>query len=342
MARIRAAMDGVVDSGQFIGGAAVSRCESDLADFAAAGFAVGVGSGTDALLLALLAHGIGPGDVVITTPFSFASTAEAIVRVGATPHFVDVDPDTLCISGAALERALARTNAKALVIVHLFGRIAHDAIAVARRHGVTIIHDAAQAFGPRLTQSGTSCCSFQSSKSLAAFGDAGAVLTDDGAIADRVRTLARHGVSRGRCEGLGMNSRLDALQAAVISVKLGVHHDAMAKRRHHAARYHQALADVPLGRLAAFGAGDVPLFYVVRSTRRDRLQAALAEHGIESRVYYPELLCDQPAFQCDADVPIARRATRDVLSLPVHEQLHAADVDRVVEVLRAASDAASG
>ncbi len=370
---LRAAVDRVARSGSFVLGEAVASFERALARHCGVAHAVGVASGTDALALALLAAGVAPGDRVITTPLSFIATAEAILRVGATPLFVDVDEEGLCLSPTAVETVLARCQRDgqgklvdpvsgalvgAIVPVHLYGRVADlSALAsLAREAGLPLIEDAAQAVGAQvdgrpLGQDGAACLSFFPTKNLGAWGDGGAVLSNDEALAERVRALRVHGASGpGTFGQLGFNSRLDAIQAAVLEVKLGHLDEWNEGRRSNAERYGQCLTEAGLSPWVAappaLRDGDLCHLYTVQvlggsgGQPRAALQAHLAEAGIGSAVYYPKLLCDQPAIAARTTapppgLPVARAATRRVLSLPVHERLAAGSVERVVEAMAA-------
>ena len=325
-AAMRAAVDRVATSSQFVLGDEVAAFEQALAGYCGKKHGIGVGSGTDALVLALRASGVAPGDVVVTTPLSFIATAEAIIRVGATPRFVDVEPDTLCLCPEATK---AQTDANAIVPVHLYGHACAPALCSGQT-GLPVIHDAAHALG--IDVAGTMCVSFHPSKLLGAWGDAGAVLTDDDDVAARVRSLRIHGRdSEGRYVELGLNSRLDAIQAAVLSVKLEHLPRHIARRRAIAAELRAQLADVEgvalMPELAA------PFLFTVRIAHdRDGVQHRLRERGVASRVYYRRLLCDEPAIvgaEVVGSLAHARAATSEVVSLPL-----AGDVNRVVEALK--------
>ncbi|RLB56621.1 MAG: hypothetical protein DRI90_18545 [Deltaproteobacteria bacterium] len=372
---LRAVVDRVARSGVFVLGKTVASFEQALASFCGVEHAVGVASGTDALAMALIAAGVEAGDVVITTPLSFIATAEAILRVGACPHFVDVDEPLLCLSPQAVARYLGRCRRDghdglrdpdsggrvgAILPVHLYGRAADVASlgALAREARIPLVHDAAQAIGGRsegmaFGRDGLACLSFFPTKNLGAWGDGGAVLTDDGALADRIRVLRVHGATAPGCyRELGFNSRLDAIQAAVLEVKLGHLEDLASRRRRNAARYGQLIEEGTLSPWIVapppLRDGDVGHLYTVRvlSGQRAAVQAHLSAAGIGSAVYYPALLCDQPAIaerrvpslepRAPEALPVARAATDSVLSLPVHESLPAGSVEQVVEALAAA------
>ena len=322
-ADIDAAIARVIDSTRFIGGPEVSAFEDELAVAAGARFAVGVSSGTDALLVALMALGVGPGDEVVTTPFSFFATVGAIVRLGARPVFADIDPRSCNLDpAAALSAVTART--RAILPVHLYGRPARLPDA-----GIPIIEDAAQSLGASPVAGLCQCISFFPTKNVGALGDAGAVLTGDAAFAERVRLLRTHGAQPKYVHGLvGGNFRLDALQAAVLRVKLP-HLGAWCNaRRAHAERYRDlfAAARVPAElQLPEDAPEHIYHQFVIRAPRREALRTFLHEAGVETEVYYPVPLHLQ---RCFADLgyregafPAAEAASREVLALPVHPAL---------------------
>lgn len=335
---IRDALTRVLERQQFILGEEVAAFEREAASYLGARHAVGVASGSDALVLALLALGIGPGDGVATSPMTYIATAEAIARVGARPIFVDVDPADLNLSPAALETRMRRGDVKAVIPVHLYGRPCDiEAItAIAARHGAAVVEDACQAFGASLAgrKVGTfgelACFSFFPSKNLGAYGDGGLVVTSRDDLAEAVRVLRAHG-SRNRYvhERLGLNSRLDALQAAVLRSKLP-HLDAWnAARREHALAYERAFAGSPV-RVPPFDGGgrfDIFHLYVIRVPHRDALVEHLAARGIQTIVHYPRPLHLQPCFEPlghhPGDLPECERAAGEVLSIPLYPELPA-------------------
>ncbi len=320
-AEIDAAIARVLDSGTFIGGPEVDAFERELAAFAGVRHAVGVSSGSDALLVTFMALGIGPGDEVVTTPFTFFSTAGSAARLGARVRFADIDDTSMCLD-PALALAACTPRTKAIVPVNLFGRPAD----LPTGPPCPIIEDAAQSLGAGPVRGLAATISFFPTKNLGALGDGGAVLTDDADLADRIRLLRNHGARpKYHHVALGGNFRLDALQAAVLRVKL--HHLPAwtAARRAHAARYRELLSGATSGpwalRLPADHPDHVWHQVVVRSPRRDELRAHLAAHGIGTEVYYPEPLHPQPCFTHDgippAHLPLAERACREVVALPV-------------------------
>lgn len=328
------AMARVLDSGQFILGPEVESAEAALAQKLEVKHAVALSSGTDALLAALMALGVGPGDEVITTPFSFYATVGAIVRLGARPEFVDIDPRSLNLDAERVAAAItART--KAVIPVHLFGRPAPMP-----RVAVPIIEDAAQAIGATTVRGLASCLSFFPSKNLGVLGDGGALLTNDDGFADLVMLLRTHG---GRPkyvhQVIGGNFRLDALQAAILQVKLP-HLDAWtAARRANAERYRglfRAARDLPADlHLPEHDAAHVYNQFVIRAPRRDLLRAHLARQEIGTEVYYPVPLHLQPCFRDFAyragTLPVAEAACSDVLALPIYPGLTEAQQAYVVD-----------
>ncbi len=315
-------------SAHFIMGPEVKAFEAEAASYLGVRHAVSCNSGTDALVLALRSLGIGPGDEVITSPFTFFETAEARSAVGASPVFVDIDPDTLNLDAARIDEAVtART--RAILPVHLFGRPCEMAcvLGAAARHGLTVVEDCAQAFGARFhgkpvgSLGHAGCFSFFPSKNLSAFGDGGLVTTDDDAVAETARMLRVHG-SRQKYhnERVGCNSRLDEMQAAILRVKLP-HLDAWNEaRRALAARYREVLAGVEGLVLPALSDGHVFNQFTVRVPARDRLRARLEEEGIETMVYYP-IPCHRlkvyETSHARVSCPEAERACGEVLSLPL-------------------------
>ena len=341
---LRNAFDRVASSARFIGGEEVEAFEREIADRCGVEHAVGVSSGTDALLVALTALEIGPGDEVITTPLSFFATVGVIARLGATPVFADIGDDlTLDVDAA---RAAITERTRAILPVHLFGKPVNEGIyELAREKGLAVVDDAAQALGAS-SRSGRvgslgdcGCFSFFPTKNLGALGDAGAVTTHDGALAERMRILRAQGASaRHHHTLLGGNFRLDALQAALLRAKLPFFDGWSTRRKANALAYERALA--PLARdgrltLPIIELGHAVHQYVVRTQRRDGLRAHLAEQRIASEVYYPEPLHLQPCLSHlpsrAGSFPRAERACLDSLALPVHPTLSQADIERVCQ-----------
>lgn len=343
----------IVEKGHFILGENVAEFEKEIAEFCGVRFGVGVANCSDALYLALLACGIGPGDEVITTPFTFFATAGAIARVGAKPVFCDIDPRTYNIDANKIE-ALITERTKAILPVHLYGQPADmdPIIAAAKKHGLYVIEDAAQAIGasykgkPVGSLGDVACISFFPTKNLGAFGDAGMVVTDNPEIAERVQMLRVHGSKKKYYhEVLGCNSRLDELQAGILRAKLAHLPEWTARRRAIAAQYLELLGDTPqarsgLLRLPVEAPGMMHVYhqFTIATAERDRLQEHLKANGIGSAIYYPLPLHLQTVFRdlgySAGDFPEAEQASREVLSLPMFPELTDEEVKRVVEVIK--------
>ena len=331
-AELLAAITRVVDGGHFILGPEVDAFEKELAAATDVPHAIGVSSGTDALLVGLMALNVGHGDEVVTTPFSFFATAGAIARLGAKPVFVDIDPATFNLDPTAAAAACtART--KAVIPVHLFGRPA-----ALPKVSVPVVEDAAQSIGAAPLTGALSCLSFFPSKNLGAFGDGGAVLVRDPALAERVRLLRAHGSKPKYVHhAVGGNFRLDALQAAVLRVKLPHLAGWTAKRRVNAAHYRALFADAKVPAeliLPADAPGHIYNQFVVRAPRRDALRDHLTRAGIGTEIYYPGPLHLQPCFADlgykAGSMPHAERACNEVLALPIYPELTEAQQAEVV------------
>jgi len=349
---IDAAIARVLDSGWYIGGAEVEAFEAAFADYVEAGHCVGAGNGLDALVLALRALGIGAGDEVIVPSMTFIATWLAVSAVGAVPVPVEPDPATCNIDPGRIEAAVT-SRTRAILPVHLYGQPADldPILAIARRHGLRVIEDAAQAHGARYrgrrigAHGDAVCWSFYPGKNLGALGDAGAVTTNDADLAARIRMLGNYGSARKYVNTVrGVNSRLDPLQAAVLRVKLGVLDAWNDRRRAIAARYGAALAGTGLI-LPAVPDWAEPVWhlYVVRSGDRDGLQARLAEAGVQTQIHYPIPPHMQAAY-ADAGLapealPLARAMAAEALSLPIGPQLDASGIFGAVELtVRSESD----
>ncbi len=358
-----AALARVLDSGQLVLGPEVAAFEAEAAEYLGANYAVGLNSGTDALVIALRVLGIGPGDEVITTPFSFFATSEAIQLVGAVPVFVDLKEGSFTLDAAEVEAAITPRSA-ALLPVHLYGDAAPMAalLPLARRFGLRVIEDTAQAFGARYPERCVGCpgeggcadrtllgrrlgtlgdvgaVSFYPTKNLGALGDAGLLVTNDEAVAAFARKLRNHGSKhRYEHETLGYNSRLDALQAAALRVKLPYLDDWTARRRAVAARYDAALAGIDGLTLPPASSEHVYHQYTVRIAggRRDAVAAELQRCGVASSVHYPTTL-DVYGGRAHGGLPRAREAAASVLSLPLYPSLDPTRQDLVVTALRQA------
>jgi dTDP-4-amino-4,6-dideoxygalactose transaminase len=345
-----AAMLRVVDAQTFILGEPVDALERTVAELSHTRHAVGCASGTDALLLALRAVDAGRGDEVITTPFTFFATAGTIHTVGATPVFVDIEPDTFNVRPEAV--AAARTSkTKAVVPVDLFGQMAAIESIARSVPGLPIVEDAAQSIGARRMIDGEwrmagevatiGTFSFFPSKNLGGYGDGGMLVTQNDALAERLRRLRMHGGAKQYFhDEVGYNSRLDALQAAVLSAKLPHLAGWSARRRRNAAYYDAALADVAEVRTPVVRPENESIFnqYTIRVSRRDELQAHLKARGVGTSIYYPLPLHLQPCFAYlgyrEGQCPESERASREVLSLPIYPELTEAQLDEVVAGVR--------
>lgn len=348
-AAVEQAWANLLESSRFVGGEAVAAFEQKWASYCGVPEAVGVGSGTDSLMLALRALDIGAGDEVIVPANTFVASAEAVILTGATPVFADVSPDTLLLTSAQLEAAITKRTA-AVIVVHLYGQMPDmDALSrSASRAGIVLIEDAAQAHGAswRGRRAGSigrvGCFSFYPSKNLGAFGDAGAVVTADVALADRVRSLRDHGRSRRsrhHYEFIGTNSRLDGLQAAVLNAKLPWLDGWTEARRSVAARYRAAL-DGGMGRLVTEEPGSRGAYHlaVARVPGRATVMRRLAEAGIETQIHYPVPCHLQAPYRhfATCPLPVAEESANDILSLPMYPHLGNDRVAYVCGAIRAA------
>ena len=339
----------VLVSSRFIGGEAVEQFEAAWAAYCRVPHAVGVANGTDALQLTLTALGIGPGDEVIVPANTFVATAEAVVLAGATPRFADVCPDTLLLTPGCLEAAIT-SRTRAVIVVHLYGQMP-DMTALgqaAAKAGIAVIEDAAQAHGatwqgrPAGSIGVAGCFSFYPGKNLGAFGDAGAVVTADAGLAARIKVLRDHGRAAGshyRHEQVGTNSRLDALQAAVLTVKLTRLDAWNTARRSIAARYHAAFASSPARPVAEVaGMRGVYHLAVVRVPDRAQVQKQLAAMGVETQIHYPIPCHQQAPYRRFADRPLlaAERCAGEVLSLPMFPHMTDGQVAQVCDAVQAA------
>ena len=345
--QLQEAMDRVLEHGQFIQGPEVRQLEEALAAYTGAAHCITCGNGTDALQIALMALGVGPGDEVIVPAFTYIATAETVALLGARPVWVEVDEETCNLDPARLEAAITEKT-RAIMPVSLYGQCADfDAIdAVASRYNLPVIEDAAQSFGATYKgrHSGNvsliACTSFFPSKPLGCYGDGGAVLTSDEQLALRIRRIANHGQER-RYEHVcvGVNSRLDTLQAAVLLVKLSILPDELRRRQQVADAYRERLRGVaPIGlpHVAPYNTSAWAQF-TVRVPERDKVRQLLAAQGVPTAVHYPRPVFAQPAFAEDRpDLGVSQRLADTVLSLPMHPYMSESDVDKVVDALREA------
>ena len=342
-ARIKA----VIEHGGFIMGPEVTELEQVLADYVGVKHALAVSSGTDALLIALMALGVTAGDEIITTPFSFFATAEVIALLGAKPVFVDVNPDTYNINPQLIEAAIT-PKTKAIMPVSLYGQCADfDEInAIAAHHNLPVIEDGAQSFGATykgkkscgLTTIG--CTSFFPSKPLGCFGDGGACFTNDAELAARMNEIRIHGqAKRYHHTSLGLNGRLDTLQAAILLEKIAIFPEEVELRHEVAERYNRLLSGI--AKIPTIKAQNTSVYaqYTIEVENREAIQAALQEKGIPTAVHYPSGLHEQPIFKSlypgEQRYPITEHAARHVMSLPMHPYLTLEDQDKICEAVKA-------
>lgn len=343
---IRAQIDEVLSSSCFIMGPKAQELERRLADLAASRHAVACSSGTDALLLALMALGVRAGDEVVTSPFTFVATAEVVALLGAKPVFADVDPATYNIDPDRIEEVLTRRT-RGIIAVSLFGQCApmEEIGKIAAEYGLFVVEDGCQSFGA--TRHGRPSCgfphvgttSFFPSKPLGCFGDGGMVFTSDDGLAERVRALRNHGQwERYRHRFVGINGRLDEIQAAVLLAKLQHFGEELAARAKKGAYYSERLGDVVTVPAVAPGNTHVFAQYSIRTSARDALAAHLEENGIPTAIHYPVPLHRQEAFSglgyAEGDFPVAEAVAREILSLPMSPFLRREDQDEVIRQVR--------
>ena len=349
---INDAINEVIDSGAFAGGPFVTQFEEDFAAYCRCRHAIGVGSGTDALWLALLALGVGPGDEVITVPSTFMATAEAITYCGAKPVFVDIDALTYTMDPTLLEEAIT-PRTKAIIPVHLFGQPAdmNPILEIAQARGLCVIEDAAQAHGAEYKGSrvgslgDAGCFSFYPGKNLGAFGEAGAVVTDDDTLQEKIRVLRDHGqVRKYHHTMVGWNCRMDGIQAAVLRIKLKHLEKGNALRRSHAAQYSNVLAELEdvVTPYEAPYSRHVYHIYAIRARERDELIRSLAEMGIACGIHYPIPVHLQGAYQslgyAVGAFPVAERAAHQFVSLPMYPELTSEKIEIVTKAVQEASN----
>lgn len=334
----------VLEHGQYIMGPEVAELEERLAAYTGAGHCITVASGTEALLISLMALGVGPGDEVITTPFTFVATAEVIVILGAKPVFVDIEPDTCNINAALIEEKITN-HTKAIIPVSLYGQPpGMDKInKIAERHGIPVIEDAAQSFGAEYrgkkscNLSTIGCTSFFPSKPLGCYGDGGAIFTSDDLIAEACRQIRVHGQSaRYVHTRVGVGGRMDTIQCAVVLAKLERFHWEVEQRQTLGDRYNRALAGVIPFVVQRSDRTSVFAQYTVFVERRDELQQLLKSEGIPTAVHYPLPLNEQQAYRqfCCADcTPISQQRARQVMSLPMSPDMTSIDQGRIIELL---------
>lgn len=342
---------------QFVNGPEVTQFESDLAAFSGAKHVVACASGTDALLMVLMAKNVGPGDAVLVPSFTFCATGEVVALAGATPVFVDVDEKTFNMDAASLKRGIATArklglNVKAVTPVDLFGQPAdHDAIAeVARAEGIFVLDDAAQGFGAsykgkRLGTFGlATATSFFPAKPLGCYGDGGAIFTDDADLADALRSVRVHGAGKDRYDNvrLGLTGRLDTIQAAVLIEKLKIFQDEIDKRNAVAKRYAEGLGDVVAVPHVTEGNISTWAQYTIRIKQgtRDAFAEALKAKGVPTAIYYPKSMHQQTAYKnypvAEGGLPVCEKLSEECISLPMHPYLEPAAQDRVIKAVREA------
>lgn len=338
----------VTEASAFAGGPFVARFETEFAGFCGSQHALGVGNGTDALWLSLLALGVGPGDEVITVPNSFMATAEAISLCGARPVFVDVDEETYTMDPGLLEAAIT-LRTQAIIPVHLFGQTAamDEIMAIARRHGTPVVEDACQAHGASYkgkkagSMGVAGCFSFYPGKNLGAFGEAGAITTDDPDLRTKVQVLRDHGQAAKYLHSMiGWNARMDGIQAAVLSVKLRRLAAANESRRVHARLYNELLADEPRVIRPVVGPDNTHVYhiYAVRVQDRDGVLQRMAARGVHCAIHYPVPIHLQKAYAFlglgPGSFPVAERSAKEFLSLPMYPELTEEQIQFVVETLK--------
>lgn len=343
--QIDASIQRVLDHGQFILGPEVAELEERLAAYTGAKHCISVANGTDALQIALMALGVGPGDEVITPGFTYIATAETVALLGAKPVYVDIDERTYNLDPALLEAAITPAT-RAIIPVSLYGQCADfDAInAIAARHDITVIEDAAQSFGASYkgrkscNLSTIACTSFFPSKPLGCYGDGGAIFTSDAELAKVMRQIARHGQDRRYHHvRVGVNSRLDTIQAAILLPKLAVFDEELAQRQQVATRYTQLLQDAGISSTPFIEPHNSSAWaqYTIRVAQREQVQKALNEVGIPTTVHYPIPLNKQPAVeQLDAELPKGDAVARQVMSLPMSPLLNSKDQIHIIENLK--------
>ena len=346
--QLDAAIRDVIDSNAFAGGPFVAAFEREFAQYCGSSFGIGVGNGTDALWLSLLALGVGPGDEVITVPSTFMATAEAISFCGARPKFVDIDEQTYTLDAGLLESAIT-PRTKAIIPVHLFGQCADmdPIIEIASRHGIPVVEDACQAHGALYkgrkagSLGATGCFSFYPGKNLGALGEAGAIVTNDKELAGKIQVLRDHGQHRKYHHScVGWNARMDGIQGAVLSVKLKQLDVCNVRRHSHGLLYDQLLGDAEeiITPFEAPHNRHVYHVYAVRVKNRDAIMQALGEKGISCAIHYPIPVHLQEAYQFlgykEGSFPVAERCAEEFLSLPMYPELTKGQIHAVAQELK--------
>jgi dTDP-4-amino-4,6-dideoxygalactose transaminase len=352
---IKVVIEKIIDKGEFIGGGEVKNFENSFAKFCKAKNAISVNSGTDALFLTLKALGIGKGDEVITTPFTFIATAEAISNCQATPVFIDIDADTFNIDVSKIEKAITKKT-KAIIPVHIFGQIADmgEILKISKKYKLFVIEDACQAVGAELQMANgewraagsigdAGCFSFFPSKNLGAMGDGGMITTNNKKIAEKIRLLKNHGSSpKNKYKNLvlGINSRLDSLQAGILNIKLKYLEKQNVERKKIADYYSQNLKETQQVQVPFIGKNTKHIFhqYTIKADKRDKLKKYLENHGVSTMVYYPLPLHIQPALKYlkykKGDFLNTEEVSKKVLSLPIYPELPKKDQDFIIEKMK--------
>ncbi len=345
---IQRAIDEVLETQQFRGGDIVKKFEEEIKTFLNCSYAIGVGSGTDALFIALKALGLQPGDEVITTPFSFIATASSIVLAGGVPVFADIEPETYHISPKEVERKITERT-KIILPVHLYGQCADmpSFVSLAERHSLHILEDSAQAIGAHLHEKyagnwgDAGAFSFYPTKNLGAMGEGGLITTNDEKVAEQVLLLRCHGSRKTyEHEIIGYNSHLHTLQASILSVKLKYLKEWNEKRRHIAQYYTEKLKEIDEIKLPVERAGSYAVYhqYVIRIPERDRAKQFLQERGISTAIFYPIPIHKQPCFRqfpsSQEVYPEAEKASQEVLALPIYPEMTTEEINYVVEGIK--------
>jgi len=338
-------MSDIIDSCQFILGSRVEKLENDIAEYHNCHTGIGVSSGTDALLISLMAAGVGHGDEVITTPFSFFATMGSILRTGATPVFVDINPDTFNIDESKIESAIT-PKTKGIIPVHMYGQMCNMStiMDIATRHNLTVIEDAAQAIGASRddqmagSAGHTGCFSFYPTKNLGASGDAGMVVTVHADWGEKIKQLRNHGeVTRYHHKYIGGNFRMDAFEAAVLLIKFRSMEADIKRLNEIAARYSSERSDHVKTGVQVENATHVFHQYTNKTKKRDQLREHLASHNVASNIFYPVPLhlqeCIKDLGYSEGDLPISEQVTREVLSLPIFAEMNDAQIDKVISTV---------
>ena len=346
--QIEQAVHRVLKGGWFILGQELEEFEQEFSGYIGTKFGIGVNSGSDALLLAVKALGIGDEDEVLTVSHTFISTVDSIVRNGARPIFVDIDPDTYCIDTAQIEKRITRKT-RAIIPVHLYGNPADmtPIMEIAKDHNLYVIEDASQAHGAKYkgkkvgSIGDVGCFSFYPAKNLGAYGDGGMVVTDNAELAEKIRKLRNYGQPEKNVHDfIGVNSRLDEIQAAVLRVKLKYLDKWNTRRREIAGQYNELLSELPvITPIEKEFAGHVYHLYVIRCGERYELQQHLLQHNIHTQIHYPVPVHKQKAYRdlgFNVRLPVTERICGEILSLPMHPYLSEADVKTIVDAITSA------